>query len=107
MNDTTRKWINGAVIALKLLAIAAILKPVLDRHASKVVTVFAQAFPGIPNQVDHPRSYTYFSGFHVLNFSDIKWGLAIGVALYLVALAVQFAASRPSPAHTSGGGQVS
>lgn len=107
MGDSTRKLINGSVIVLKILAIAAILKPVLVRNASKAVTVFEQAFPGV-NQPHHPKSYTYFSGFHVLNFSDIKLGLAIGVGLYLVALAIQFvAATRLNPAQTSEGRQAS
>lgn len=92
MSDATRKLINGSVIVLKILAFVAVLQPVLVRHASKVVTVFEQATPGSANAPLHPRSYTYFSGFHVLNFSDIKWGLAIGLVLYLAALAIQFTA---------------
>jgi hypothetical protein len=100
MGDSTRPLINGSVIVLKILALAAILEPVLVRHASKAVTVYEQ----VPN---HPKSYTYFSGFHVLNFSDIKWGLAIGVGLYLVALAIQFVgATRLNPAQTSEGRQA-
>jgi hypothetical protein len=99
---------NVGVITLKLLAIVALLKPILVRHASKAVTVFEQAFPGLPGTPDHPRSYTYFSGFHVLDFSDIKWGLLVGVTVYLVALAIQFAvASRPSPARISEGHEAS
>jgi len=106
VGDSTRKLINGSVIGLKILALAAILEPVLIRHASKAVTVYEQAFPGA-NQPNHPKSYTYFSGFHVLNFADIKWGLAIGVGLYLVALAIQFAvATRLSPVQTSEGRQA-
>lgn len=87
-----------SVIALKILAFVAVLQPVLVRHASKVVTVFEHAIPGAkaPSQ---PRSYTYFSGFHMLSFSDIKWGLAIGMALYFTALAIQFAAA--SRLHTA------
>jgi len=99
---------NAGVITLKLLAFVALLKPILVRHASKAVTVFEQAFPGLPSTPDHPRSYTYFSGFHVLNFSDIKWGLLVGVTVYLVALAIQFTvASRPSPARISEGHEAS
>ncbi len=107
MSDSTKKWINGSVIVLKILAIVALLRPVLAHHASKAVTVFEQAFPGV-HQPNLPKSYTYFSGFHVLNFSDIKWGLAIGVGVYLVALAIQFAAAtRLNPARTSEGRQAS
>ena len=107
MGDSTRKLVNGSVVVLKILALAAILKPVLVRHASKAVTVFEQALPGV-NQPNHPKSYTYFSGFHVLNFSDIKLGLAIGVGLYLVALAIQFVAvTRLNPAQTPEGRQAS
>jgi len=106
MSEATRRVINGSVIALKVLAIAAILKPVLIRHASKAVTVFDHTLQGA-NQPAHPKSYTYFSGFHVLTFSDIKWGLAIGVVLYFVALAIQFAAvTRLNAAHTSEGRQA-
>jgi hypothetical protein len=106
MSDATRRLINGSAIALKILAMMAILKPVLIRHTSKAVTVFEQAFPGV-NQPAHPKSYTYFSGFHVLNFSDIKWGLAIGVILYLAALGIQIAAAtRLNPAQTSEGRQA-
>jgi hypothetical protein len=106
MGDSTRKLINGSVIVLKILALAVILEPVLIRHASKAVTVYEQAFAGA-NQPNHPKSYTYFSGFHVLNFSDIKWGLVIGVGLYLVALAIQCAAAtRLNPAQTSEGRQA-
>jgi hypothetical protein len=106
MGDATRKLINGSVIALKILAMVAIIKPVLIRHASKAVTVFEQTFPGV-NQPTHPKSYTYFSGFHVLNFSDIKWGVAIGVILYLAALGIQFAAAtRLNPAQSPEGRQA-
>lgn len=100
MNTFTRSIVKGTVLALKLLAFAAILKPVLVRHASKVVTVFTQ--PVVGDAGAHaPRTYTYFTGFHVLDFSDIKWALLVGVALYLTALGIQFAAaSRPGPVRT-------
>ena len=88
-----RTHVNIVAVILKCLAIAAILRPVLSRHMSKAVTVFAQAFPGAAGSPNHARSYTYFSGFHVLSFSDIKWSLTIGVALYLVALALQVGAA--------------
>jgi hypothetical protein len=93
MSGSIRTWINGSVITLKILALVAILQPVLVRHASKAVTVFEQGLPEAANPPMHARSYTYFSGFHVLNFSDIKWGLAIGLGLYLAALVIQFAAA--------------
>ncbi len=92
MNGSTRVIVNGTVLALKLLAFAVILKPVLIRHASKVVTVFTQPVVGGAG-AQAPRTYTYFTGFHLLDFSDIKWGLLIGVALYLVALGIQLAAA--------------
>ena len=107
MSNSTKQWINGGVIVLKILAFVAVLKPVLARHASKVVTVFEQT-PGTAGPVGHPPTYTYFSGFHVLNFSDIKWGLAVGLALYLLALGIQFlAAGRLNSAQTSEGRQAS
>jgi hypothetical protein len=93
MSRSPRTWINGSVIALKILAFVAVLQPVLVRHASKVVTVFEQAVPGATNGAAQPRSYTYFSGFHMLSFTDIRWGLAVGMALYFTALAIQFAAA--------------
>jgi hypothetical protein len=106
MSDATRRWINGSAIALKILAMVAILKPVLIRHTSKAVTVFEQVLPG-GNPPAHPKSYTYFSGFHVLNFSDIKWGVALGVILYLAALGIQFAAAtRLNPAQSPEGRQA-
>jgi hypothetical protein len=106
MSGAATRLINRSVIALKILAMMAILKPVLIRHTSKAVTVFDQTFPG-GTQPTHPKSYTYFTGFHVLNFSDIKWGLAIGVILYLAALGIQIAAAtRLNPAQTSEGRQA-
>ncbi len=108
MSGSTRTWINGSVITLKILAFVAILQPVFVRHASKVVTVFGQGLPRGSYPPAHPPSYTYFSGFHVLNFSDIRWGLAIGLALYFAALAIQFvAASRLNSTQTSEGRQAS
>lgn len=92
MSGSTRIFVNGIVLALKLLAFAVILKPVLIRHASKVVTVFTQPVVGDAG-AQAPRTYTYFTGFHMLDFSDIKWGLLMGVALYLVALGIQLAAA--------------
>jgi hypothetical protein len=92
MSGATRIIVNGTVLTLKLLAFAVILKPVLVRHASKVVTVFTQAVVGDAG-AHAPRTYTYFAGFHLLDFSDIKWGLLIGVALYLMALGIQLAAA--------------
>jgi hypothetical protein len=96
MSDAVRKRLTVAAVVLKCLAIAAILRPLLVRHASKVVTVFAHAFPGAAASAGHARSYTYFSGFHVLSFRDIKWALTLGVVLYAGGLVLQFlAAARP------------
>ena len=102
MNDAMRKRLNFAAVILKCLAMVAILRPVLVHHASKVVTVFAHAFPGTAASPGHPRSYTYFSGFHVLSFRDIKWALTLGVLLYVIALVLQFAAAgRPQTPETA------
>jgi hypothetical protein len=92
MVDSLRKRVNVAAVVLKCLAMAAIVQPVLSRHVSKTVTVFAQALPGAAGSPNHGRSYTYFSGFHVLSFNDIKWSLTIGLALYLAAVALQIVA---------------
>lgn len=101
MSDSARAFVKATVVALKLLAFVAILKPVFIRHASKVVTVFTQTPPGAAGP-HGPRTYTYFTGFHLLDFSDIKWGLVIGVVLYLTALGIQFvAAGRVGPMRTS------
>jgi hypothetical protein len=92
MNGSTRILVKWTVVALKLLAFAVVLKPVLVRHASKVVTVFTQ--PVMGDVGGHGRrTYTYFTGFHLLDFSDIKWGLLVGVTLYLAALGIQLAAA--------------
>lgn len=101
MSGSTRTVLKGMVVALKLLAFLAILKPVLIRHASKVVTVFTPPAAGAAGP-HGPRTYTYFTGFHQLNFSDIQWGLVIGVVLYLTALGIQFAATgRVGPPRAS------
>ncbi len=92
MGGSRQVLFSGTVLTLKLLAFAVVLKPVLVRHASKVVTVFTQ--PAVGGAGAHaPRTYTYFTGFHLLDFSDIRWGLLLGVALYLTALVIQLAAS--------------
>lgn len=83
--------VKATVLTLKLLAFVVVLKPVLVRHASKVVTVFTQ--PVVGDAGHAPRTYTYFTGFHLLDFSDIKWGLLAGVVLYLTAIGIQFAAA--------------
>jgi hypothetical protein len=92
MDGSARNLVNWTVLTLKLLAFAAVLRPVLIRHASKVVTVFTQ--PVVGDAGGHtPRTYTYFTGFHLLDFSDLKWGLLVGVTLYLAALGIQLAAA--------------
>ena len=92
MDGSRRVFLSGTVLTLKLLAFAVVLRPVLIRHASKVVTVFTQ--PVVGDAGAHaPRAYTYFTGFHLLDFSDLRWGLLLGVVLYLMALAIQLAAS--------------
>ena len=92
MTEARKAILNATVIALKLFAFAVILKPVLVRHASKVVTVFAQ--PPAGDAATHSaRAYTYFTGFHVLDLSDLKWSLLVGVTLYLAALWIQFVAA--------------
>jgi hypothetical protein len=92
MNDSARLLVNWTVLTLKLLAFAVVLRPVLIRHASKVVTVFTQ--PVVGDIEGHARrTYTYFTGFHLLDFSDIKWGLLLGVTLYLAALGIQLTAA--------------
>jgi hypothetical protein len=92
MDGPRRLLISGTVLALKLLAFAIVLRPVVVRHASKAVTVFTQPVVGSAG-AHAPRSYTYFAGFHVLDFSDIRWGLLLGVTLYLMALGIQLAAT--------------
>jgi hypothetical protein len=92
MDGSRRVLLSVTVLTLKLLAFAVVLRPVLMRHASKVVTVFTQPVAGGAGP-HAPRAYTYFTGFHLLDFSDIRWGLLLGVALYLMALAIQLAAS--------------
>ena len=89
-----RQLIDWVVVGLKVLAIIAILEPILARHVFKVVTVYMQAGPSIMNRPNPQRSYAYFTGFHLLNFSDIKWSLIEGIALYAVALAIQYTAAR-------------
>lgn len=92
MNGSARILVQWTVVALKLLAFAVVLKPVLIRHASKVVTVFTQPIVGDAG-AHARRTYTYFTGFHLLDFADIKWGLLVGVTLYLAALGLQLAAA--------------
>ena len=89
-----RQLIDWAVVGLKVLAIIAILEPILSRHVFKVVTVYMQAGPSVLNRPNPQRSYAYFTGFHMLNFSDIKWSLIEGIVLYAVALVIQTAAAR-------------
>ena len=92
MNGSARILAKWTALTLKLLAFAVVLKPVFIRHASKVVTVFTQ--PVVGDAGGHARrTYTYFAGFHLLDFSDIKWGLLAGVMLYLAALGIQLAAA--------------
>ncbi len=92
MDGSRRILVKATVLTLKLLAFVVVLKPVLVRHASKVVTVFTQPVVGDPGG-HAPRTYTYFTGFHLLDFSDIKWGLLAGVILYLAAIVIQLAAA--------------
>jgi hypothetical protein len=92
MDGSAKVLVKATVLTLKLLAFAVVLRPVLIRHASKVVTVFTQ--PVVGDAGGHaPRTYTYFTGFHLLDFADIKWGLLAGVMLYLAALGIQLAAA--------------
>ncbi len=92
MNGSARILARWTALTLKLLAFAVVLKPLLIRHASKVVTVFTQ--PVVGDAGAHARrTYTYFTGFHVLDFSDIKWCLLAGVTLYLAALGIQLTAA--------------
>jgi hypothetical protein len=89
-----QQLIEWVVVGLKVLAIMTVLGPVLARHVFKVVTVYMQAGPASLNRPGPQRSYSYFTGFHMLNFADIKWDLIEGIALYAVALAIQYTAAR-------------
>ena len=68
--------------------------PRLSGGTSRVVTVYMQSGPATLNRPGPQRSYSYFTGFHMLNFADIKWDLLEGIALYAVALAIQYTAAR-------------
>ncbi len=94
MRPLAGHWVYWVVIGLKTLAIVTILRPIFVRHISKAVTVFMQAAPGVLSQPQHRPAYTYFSGFHVLSFSDVQWSLIEGIAVYAVALTIQVAAAR-------------
>ena len=87
-------WVNVVVFGLKIVALVTLLQPILARPVSKAITVFVPAWPGMLGLSVQQRSYTYYRGFHLLTFSDVKWSLIEGLAVYAVALTIQLAAAR-------------
>ena len=103
MKSFQQQFIEWLVVGLKILAIVTLLGPILARHLFKIVTVYMEAGPATMNRPGPQRSYAYITGFHMLNFSDIKWSLIEGIALYAVALAIQYAAARLIPERITSG----
>ncbi|HLW61395.1 MAG TPA: hypothetical protein VKV57_15940 [bacterium] len=103
--DGRKSLVNVTVIGLKVLALAAVLRPLFIHHATRIVTVFMPSAPGSVYSPLHRPAYSYFSDLRYVNYNNLKWSLIASIAIYAAALAIEAAASRILTPARVGGGQ--